>query len=209
MNADAFSEEFRDDNETPLSRLGSSKSLYALTGGEMDAAAVRTAVAAEFALAGRTFESWSADEANGDAAALFGDAAEDARGHRDVADPDFDAETDDPHEYPEYDVLGDLTGTVERVGGLYGRLVVAHTRAEQTVGFFVGDADPASSNDFRGIRDDLADSLDGALDVLVEVCDGDDDWSVARGAADAVVDAAYEDYVTTLEGMGVKPKNVC
>lgn len=209
MDADAFSAEFWDDNETPLSRLGSSKSLYALTGGEMDAAAVRTAVAAEFALAGRTFESWSADEANGDAAALFGDAAEDAREHRDVADPDFDPETDDPHEYPEYDVLADLTDTVERVGGLYGRLVVAHTRAEQTVGFFVGDADPASSNDFRGIRDDLAERLDDALDALGEVCDDDDDWSAARDAADRIVEVAYDDYVTTLESMGVKPKNVC
>ena len=209
MDADAFSSGFRDDNETPLSRLGSSKSLYALTGGEMDADAVRTAVAAEFARAGRTFESWSADEANGDAAALFGDVAEDARGHRDVADTEFDAEADDAHEYPEYDVLAELSGTVERVGGLYGRLVVAHTRAEQTVGFFVGDADPESSNDFREIRDDLAARLDDALDVLAEVCDGTEDWSAARDAADAVVEDAYDDYVATLESMGVKPKNVC
>ncbi|MFC6786718.1 transcription antitermination protein [Halobaculum halobium] len=209
MDADVFSDEFRADNETPLSRLGSSKSLYALTGGEMDAGAVRTAVAAEFALAGRAFESWSADEANGDAAALFGDVAEDARGHREVADADFDPETDDAHEYPEYDTLAGLTDTVERVGGAYGRLVVSHARAEQTVGFFVGDADPASSNDFRAIRDDLAERLADALDVLAEVCDGADDWAAARDAADAVVDDAYDDYVATLESMGVKPKNVC
>ena len=209
MDAATFSDGFRDDNETPLSRLGSSKSLYALTGGEMDADAVRTAVAAEFALAGRTFEAWSADEANGDAAALFGDVAEDAREHRDVADAGVDADADDPHDYPEYDRLGDLAGTVERAGGLYGRLVVAHTRAEQTVGFFVGDADPASSNDFRAIRDDLADRLDDALALLEAVCDGDDDWAAAREAADAVVEAAYDDYVETLESMGVKPKNVC
>ncbi|SHH43095.1 hypothetical protein [Halobaculum gomorrense] len=209
MDADAFSSEFRDDNETPLSRLGSSKSLYALAGGEMDAGPVRTAVAAEFALAARTFEAWSADEANGDAAALFGGVAEDAREHRDTADPEFDAETDDPHEYPEYDALDGLTGTVERVGGLYGRLVVAHTRAEQTVGFFVGDADPTSARDFRGVRDDLDERLDDALDALAEVCDDGDDWDAARDAADAVVDAAYDDYVATLESMGVKPKNVC
>lgn len=209
MDADLFSGEFRDDNETPLSRLGSSKSLYALAGGEMDAGPVRTAVAAELARAGRTFEAWSADEANGDAAALFGGVAEDARRHRDVADPEFDASAGDPREYPEYDVLDDLTGTAARVGGLYGRLVVAHTRAEQTVGFFVGDADPASASEFRGVRDDLDDRLDDALDVLAEVCDGDADWSAARDAADAVVDAAYDDYVATLESMGVKPKNVC
>ncbi|MFC7097168.1 transcription antitermination protein [Halobaculum marinum] len=209
MDAATFSDEFRDDNETPLSRLGSSKSLYALTGGEMDADAVRAAVAAEFALAGRTFEAWSAGEANGDAAALFGDVAEDARGHRDVADAGVDPEADDVHDYPEYDLLDDLDETVERAGGLYARLVVTHTRAEQTVGFFVGDADPASSNDFRGVRDDLSERLDDALDLLATVCDGDDDWTAAREAADAVVEAAYDDYVTTLESMGVKPKNVC
>ncbi|WP_435065266.1 transcription antitermination protein [Halobaculum sp. EA56] len=209
MDADAFSDGFRDDNETALSRLGSSKSLYALTGGEMDADAVRAAVAAEFALAGRTFESWSAGEANGDAAALFGDVAEDARGHRDVADADVDPDADDVHDYPEYDVLADLDDTVARAGGLYGRLVLAHTRTEQTVGFFVGDADPASSNEFRGIRDDLDGRLADALDLLSTVCDGDDDWAAARDAADAVVEAAYDDYVATLEGMGVKPKNVC
>ncbi|UIO99810.1 transcription antitermination protein [Halobaculum sp. CBA1158] len=211
MDAATFSREFRDDNETPLSRLGSSKSLYALTGGEMDAGAVRTAVAAEFALAGRTFESWSADEANGDAAALFGDVAEDAREHRDTADADVDPAGDDVHEYPEYDVLADLDATAERAGGLYGRLVLAHTRTEQTVGFFVGDADPASSNEFRAVRDDLDDRLDDALDLLASVCEGDDDgdWAAARDAADAVVDAAYDDYVETLESMGVKPKNVC
>ncbi|MFC7135766.1 transcription antitermination protein [Halobaculum litoreum] len=209
MDAATFSDEFRDDNETPLSRLGSSKSLYALTGGEMDADAVRAAVAAEFALAGRTFEAWSADEANGDAAALFGDVAEDARDHREVADPDADPADDALHDYPEYDGLAALDGTAERAGGLYGRLVVAHTRAEQTVGFFVGDADPASSNDFRGVRDDLAARLDDALALLEAVCDGDDDWASAREAADAVVETAYADYVETLESMGVKPKNVC
>ncbi|PSQ04995.1 transcription antitermination protein [Halobacteriales archaeon QS_6_71_20] len=209
MNADAFSEEFRDGNETPLSRLGSSKSLYALAGGEMDADAVRAAVAAEFALAGRRFESWSADEADGDAAALFGDVAEDARDHRDVADSDVDPEADGVHDYPEHDLLAELDDTVARAGGLYGRLVLAHTRAEQTVGFFVGDADPASSREFRDIRDDVADRLDDALDLLAALCDGDDDRAAAREAADAVVETAYDDYVETLEGMGVKPKNVC
>ncbi|WP_277554704.1 transcription antitermination protein [Halobaculum limi] len=209
MNAETFAEEFRDDNETPLSRLGSSKSLYALTGGEMDADAVRTAVAAEFARAARTFESWSADESNGDAAALFGGVAEDARGHRDTANADVDPNADGVHDYPEYDGLSNLDDTTERVGGAFGRLVVAHTRVKQTVGFFVGDADPTSAGDFRTIRDDISERLDEAHDVLDAVCETDEEWDAARAAADAVVDDAYDDYIATLESMGVKPKNVC
>ena len=208
MDGDTLLDEVRDAHETPLSRLGSSKSLYALTGGEMEADAVRTAVAAEAAAARETFESWSADEGSGDAAGLFGSVADDAREDRDsLAPAEFDP--DEARAFPEYEVLGDLTDTAARVGGLLARLVLAHTRAEQAVGFFVGDADPQTADEFRSYRDDLAARRDDALDLLDDVCESDGEWDAAREAADAVLEAAYDDYVETLESMGVKPKNVC
>ncbi|ESP87942.1 hypothetical protein [Candidatus Halobonum tyrrellensis] len=208
MDGDTLLDDVRDANETPLSRLGSSKSLYALTGGEMEAGAVRAAVAAEAAAARETFEAWSADEESGDAAGLFGSVADDARGHRDSLAPDgFDA--DEAHAFPEFDALADLTDTAARAGGLLARLVVARSRAEQAVGFFVGDADPQSASEFRSYRDDLAARLEAAVDLLDDVCESDGEWDAARDAADAVVEAAYDDYVETLESMGVKPKNVC
>ena len=56
-----------DDLETQLSRLGSSKWLYALTDGDMTGEAVRAAAAADAVAAAETFESW-ADDADDDAA---------------------------------------------------------------------------------------------------------------------------------------------
>ena len=208
MDADTLLSTLREDHETALSRLGSSKSLYALTGGEMAADAVRAAAAAEADVAAHTFEAWSADEASGDAAALFGAVAEDARDAREAVAPD-DFDPDGTHAFAEYDVLADLSSTPARVGGLLARCLLADTRAGQFVGFFVGDADPQGANEFRSYRDDLAERREDALDLLDDVCESDDDWDAAREAADAVVEAAYDDYVETLEGMGVKPKNVC
>jgi hypothetical protein len=80
---------------------------------------------------------------------------------------------------------------------------------EQMVGFFVGDADPTTANTFRELRGDVETQRDDAAELLADTCTDDDEWDRASEAADAVVEVAYDDYVETLEGMGVKPKNVC
>jgi len=66
MNAGDFLDRIRDDNETALSRLGSSKALYALTDGEMEGDAVLTAAADGAHAAAETLEDW-ADESAADA----------------------------------------------------------------------------------------------------------------------------------------------
>ncbi|MFC6725872.1 transcription antitermination protein, partial [Halobium palmae] len=81
--------------------------------------------------------------------------------------------------------------------------------ASQMVGFFVGDADTSTADTFRDVKDDLDAEIDEAVETLGEVCVRDEDWDAAREAASAVLEAAYDDYVETLEGMGVEPKNVC
>ncbi len=129
MNGDDLASELRDDNETEFSRLGSSKAMYALTGGEMD--------------------------------------------------------------------------------GELGRYLVVSEYASQMVGFFVGDADPMAANDFRDLRSELDAEHDRVVDTLDSACTTDDEWATARDAAEAVVEVAYDDYVETLESMGIKPKNVC
>ncbi|ELZ89717.1 hypothetical protein [Haloferax sulfurifontis] len=191
----------RDDHETPLSRLGSSKALYAVTGGEMDGDAVRAAAAAEAAAAADLFDWWADDEPNDEAAALFSDLADTARDHADTVDAEPDGSKPNV-----YDVLAEFETTDGRLGGALARALVSLKTVEQMVGFFVGDADPMAANDFRTLKSDLNDQLDAlgaAVSDLVE------DDAVAREAADAVVEAAYDEYVETLEGMGVKPKNVC
>ncbi|WP_424007394.1 transcription antitermination protein [Haloferax denitrificans] len=191
----------RDDHETPLSRLGSSKALYAVTGGEMDGDAVRAAAAAEAAAAADLFDWWADDEPNDEAAALFADLADTAREHADTVDAEPDGSKPNV-----YDVLAEFETTDGRLGGALARALVSLKTVEQMVGFFVGDADPMAANDFRTLKSDLNDQLD-TLDAAVSDLVEDD--AVAREAADAVVEAAYDEYVETLEGMGVKPKNVC
>jgi hypothetical protein len=193
----------RETEETPLSRLGSSKALYAATGGEMTADAVRAATATDAARAADLFAAW-ADETTGPAADAFADAAARAETHRDAvdADPGDDASA-------LYDHLVGLDGDVERAAGLLGRALVAGKRLEQTVGFFVGDADPRSADAMRDLRADLDAERADAVALLDAVCADESDWAAATAAATDVVGAAYDDYVERLEAMGVKPKNVC
>lgn len=145
----------RDDHETPLSRLGSSKALYAVTGGEMDGDAVRTAAASEAAAAADLFDWWADDEPNDEAAALFSDLADTAREHADAVDAEPDGSKPNV-----YDVLAEFETTDGRLGGALARALVSLKTVEQMVGFFVGDADPMAANDFRTLKSDLNDQLD-------------------------------------------------
>ncbi|WP_380680315.1 hypothetical protein [Salinigranum sp. GCM10025319] len=199
MNGQEFTDALRDAHETPLSRLGSSKWVYALTDGEMDGDSVKIAWTTEASAAHETFAAW-ADDADGDAADVFGDAAETL-----ANDGSGDAGTTPPT----YETLADLGGTTERAGGLLAWTLVTEKTLAQMVGFFVGDADPATANTFRGYRSDVEELRAAAVDLLDAVCDDDADWDAARAAADRVIEAAYDDYVETLESMGIKPKNVC
>lgn len=196
MDAETFDTELREAHETPLSRLGSSKSLYALTGGEMAADAVRGAVAREATLAGETFDGWRDDRP------LFATLAEGADERAAVGEPV-------EREFPELTRLGEAATPPARLGGTHARFLLADTRLGQVVGFFVGDADPQGASEFREVREAVSADAQRVADTLESVCETDDDWANARAAADAVIEAAYDDYVETLEGLGVKPKNVC
>ncbi len=206
MDGDTFVDRLRANHDTELSRLGSSKALYALTGGEMDGPTVRGAAATDAAAAAETFAAW-AEDADGPAAERFAAAAETAAAQRDDVAPD-EAAVGDPR--PLYETLGGFEDAPERAGGLVARHVVVGAYAGQFVGFFVGNADPTTASEFRSFREAVEDELDAAVDLLETVCDDDDaEWERASDAARAVLAAAYDDYVETLEGMGVKPKNVC
>ncbi len=206
MDPDSFLANLRADHETALSRLSSSKALYAHTRGEMEGTAVRRAVADEAAVLADLLESWVASTESGEAATVFAEIAEEARDHRDTLGP---SDHDPPERLSRYAPLAEYETTSARAGGLLGRCLIAIASAEQAVGFFVGDADPTAANEFRSYRDDLESQLDDVLDLLGEVCGSTETQEAARSGADAVIEAAYEDYIETLESMGVKPKNVC
>ncbi|MGQ4556514.1 transcription antitermination protein [Halobellus sp. GM3] len=207
MNGNDLEAALRDDHETAFSRLGSSKAMYALTDGEMDGDRIRAAAANDALALAAVLDEWTSETADqsGDETTLFADLAEGAR-ERAADVVDDPALADEPLMYG---ALSTFESAPARLGGLLGRSLVALEHARQMVGFFVGDADPTAANEFRSIRSDLESERDRIVDALEDGCQGGDDWDAARDAADAVIDAAYDDYVETLESLGIKPKNVC
>jgi hypothetical protein len=206
MSTEDILEQVQAAHETQLSRLGSSKWVYALTEGEMTADSVLHAAAEEAAHAADAFDEWSASAEDGSAASLFGSVADDARRQYETVAPDGHEQGSPP---PMYETLAAIEGTVARAGALLGRTLVTTKTLEQMVGFFVGDADPQTADTFRGLRDDVRDQRDAALELIDEVCVDEADREVVEAAAAEVIQSAYEDYVETLESMGIKPKNVC
>ncbi|MGM0605173.1 MAG: rubrerythrin family protein [Halobacteriota archaeon] len=212
MNPTTLLDDVTTANSTALSRLGSSKALYAETNGELDAERVRHAAAIAEDAARETFQAWASDESNADAAEAFETIAEQEADHYETVaesleSPPSAAAVDD---VPAVQLaLRDLDGTIERVGGLMGRCLVAKKSKEQYTGYFVGDADPQTAQLFRELGADVDDQLDRTLELLGAVCVTDAEYERAGAAATAAIQAAYEAYTDTLESMGVNPKPVC
>jgi rubrerythrin len=209
MPVDDFVERVRDDNQTALSRLGSSKALYADTGGEMEEASVLRAAAVAERAAHETFASW-ADDAAAAAADAFRETAEEERDHYERVLGELDDDDVAVEELPAVQAyLRGLDDDVERAGGFLGRTLAAEKSKEQLVGFFVGQADPQTSQLFRDLGADLDDQLERAVSLLESLCEDDEDRERALTAASEAIEAAYDEYTERLEGMGVNPKPVC
>ncbi|MUV89353.1 rubrerythrin family protein [Halapricum sp. CBA1109] len=206
MTADDFVETLRSEYQTSLSRLGSSKSLYADTAGEMDPAAVTAAALADERAAAETFDAWATDT-EGPLSEAFADAASLARDHAETLAGETEADVPDAPAI--YAVLAEHSTAVERLGGVVGRSLVVEQKTTQRTGFFTGQADPQTAQTFRGFGEDVEAQLEQAVDLLAGQCAGEDDWAAAEAAASEVIEEAYDEYVETLEGMGVNPKDVC
>ncbi len=205
-----FVERIESENQTELSRLGSSKSLYAATEGEIDVEPVLRATAdAEYA-AWQTFESWAESEEDDRAREVFEATAAEEEGHYETVVDELGGDHDSEGTPPAlHDYLRGLEDTPERLGGLVGRTLASDRSKSQVVGFFVGDADPQTATLFREFGDDLDDQMERALDALDAVCTDEDARERAAEAATGAIEAAYEEYVEVLEGMGANPKPVC
>jgi len=208
MDASDFTDTVRAETKTELSRLGSSKSLYADTGGEMNETSVLTAAADTFGAAADCFETWADDEHEATAADRFETAAESERDHYETVLDEL-GEYDGGDSPALYGTLADYETTVARLGGLVAHAVVLDKRIDQLTGFFVGQASPQTSQVFRSMGDDVGATETAAVETLAAVCDGDDDWDAALDAATGAVEVAYEEYFETLEALGVNPKPVC
>lgn len=207
MDAAEFTDAVRAETKTELSRLGSSKSLYADTEGEMDEGPVLTAIADHLHHAAEVFETW-ADEESGAAADLFADLAHTVgESYETVADEHGDYEPGASPAIAEF--LQSLDATAERVAGTVGWAMVVENKVGQAVGFFVGQASPQTASTFREVRSGIDDAIDAGAETLTAVCEGDDDWDQAETAATGAIETAYDEYFETLEALGVNPKPVC
>ena len=204
-----FVDAVRTDNKTALSRLGSSKALYADTEGAMDPAEVlRAAATAEFH-ARKTFETWADSERHDGARDVFETTAAEEGDHYGLVAERLDGDHE-PGETPAIqEFLRAQTDTVGRAGAFLGRTIATDESKSQLVGFFVGQADTKGADLFREIGADVDDQLERGRDLVGAVCEEDADWERAREAASGSIQAAYDEYTATLEGMGVNPKPVC
>ncbi|WP_460921118.1 rubrerythrin family protein [Salinarchaeum chitinilyticum] len=209
MEATDVRDAVQEQKATELSRLGSSKSLYAATGGEMESDAVLAAAADAKRATAAVFESWADDEENDQARDAFEATATEASDHADTIAAELDDYQAGETEPPLVAHLREIGGTVPRAGAYLGHALVADERASQYVGFFVGNADPQTASLFRDVRGDLEEQNGRALELLDAVCENEDDWDTAKAAALEAVQIAYEGHVAQLEELGVDPKPVC
>ncbi|WP_332897536.1 rubrerythrin family protein [Haladaptatus sp. CMSO5] len=209
MTPEDFLDTVREENKTPLSRLGSSKALYADTHGELDKIPVLKAAATAEHAAAETFEAWADSEEADTARAVFEAAAADEYDHYEqVVGKLGDADVGDRVPAIQ-DYLRDLDESIPRLGGFCGRVLAARASKKQLVGFFVGKADPKTSQLFRDLASDLDDQEEQAVAALGDLCETEEDWALALDAASEALQAAYGEYTDALESMGVNPKPVC
>lgn len=209
MDRDSFVEHVEDESATELARLGSPKLLVALTDADLDPETVVETAAARSAAMRDVFEAWAAEETDDWVARFFESAAAVRSSIVDDLTADLDGGVPDPASNPTFDRLWELSTTVERAGGLVGWALVADREFGQYVSFFVNEAAPATTDEFRDLRTGVRNIREDALDVLAAACDSADDWTRASDAAESVVRAAYDDYASTLAAMGLDPKPVC
>ncbi len=202
MDAQAILDHLEDEFETELSRLGSSKAMYAVTDGEMDTESVLDAMADRAIAAAETFERW-ADTTDGpmaeryeEVAATLQDQAERMAAHGEEVTPE-----DRPT--PLEDRLRDIETDAERFAGFVAWAEVTDRTLSQAVGFFVGNADTQAANLFRDFRSEI----EGVTEKIGEA--SQDEAAPMKETAGEAVQTAYRYYVETLEAMGIKVKPVC
>jgi hypothetical protein len=210
MDGTELVEAVRESKATALERLGKEKALIAATGADLSDHAVLRAAAASERRAQRTFGAWAEREPEDAAREVFERIAATEADHYDRIVERLDESPPDPEPDPLHASLRGIERTVERVGaGLVGRPMASERTLLQVVNFFINEADDATADLFRDLREETREMPEEGGVLLGELRSGDDDWVLARKAAEDAIGVAYDDYAETLEGMGLDPKPVC
>ncbi|MFB6084871.1 MAG: hypothetical protein ABEJ94_11580 [Halorientalis sp.] len=207
MDEQQFLDRVRDGERTALERLGSDKALLAATGADLDTDTVLRVLAATELFHADAFRRWAEETDDERAVEAFETAAETASDHADRLDADLDAVPDGSGVETG---VGGRDGDRERAAaGLVGASLVLDRVLLQAVNFFVNEADERRADLIREVRSAIEDRRDAGLALLADSCASDDEWERAVAAAEDAIAAAYDDYVATLEGLGIDPKPVC
>lgn len=190
---DSIEARVRAEAATELERLASDRGLIALTDADLSAATIRTRLAGVLAGLADVYAEWGDD--------TFEEPAETAT---ELADGIVPEPAEPASDHPLVAHLRTLDGHAERVGaGLVGAPLVVDGWTLQGVSFFVNEPDERAADEFRTVRsglDELAERGESEI--------GDDRETGAEAALDLVA-VAYDDYVETLDGLGLDPKTVC
>ena len=209
MGSDSFLEAVESATETALGRLASSKSLIALTDASLDRGSVMVVAAGRERAAAEAYGGWS-ESADDPAGSTFADVAARHRSNLEsILDLHDESEAPAASTDPMHASLANAESDLERAAMLVGRSLVEERVAKQFVGFFINEADQVAADRFRAVRESMNTSRDDGLELLSTLCESDDDWNRAVDMTTATIQAAYDQYVDTLEGMGVNPKPVC
>lgn len=214
MDADSFTETVETASQTQLDRIGSSKLLVALTDADLSEGAVLRVAADSEAAAAEVFDSWTADATSDTLRAAHAAMAGQERDHLDrvlAALDDTDGAGYDPGEGGAiHEHLHGLDDPIERLAaGYVGRGLLARRTHTQLVSFFVNEQDTERAALFRELKTETMAQVEQGSDLLAEHCEDESDWQRAQDAAESIIQVAYDEYVASLEGLGINPKSVC
>lgn len=191
----------RADHETELAGLGTSKALFALTDGAVDAATVHAVAIRELTAAESTFDAWASNESDELAADLFEMAAARVAEHRQA----ISQAASNTATVERWSESPSFSTTPGRLGGLFGWTLATEATADQIVNFFIGATDPEMAETYRDFRTDVKQLQDLTATTIADICVSDEAWSTAQQAASTVIGTADEAYRQRLERLDVDP----
>jgi hypothetical protein len=210
MDADAFRERVVADKQTQLDRLGSGKLLVGLTGGDLRRESVLALATNSEHAARETFEGWAAEESDPDARAAFEDVAAQEADHYERVQALLDDDVEPAGGGVLHSYLRAREDTVDRVAaGMVGRPLYSVRAYTQMVSFFVNEADGATADELRALKEDTEATLERGCELLATRCTDDATAEGAVGTAAYTVQLVYDDYADALAELGLNAKSVC
>ena len=203
MDAAALRATLEADYADALDRLGSADLPVALSGGDVDPAALLAAAADSEYAARETFREWVADAADPSLASTFEAVAEQEADHfQRVRSFIADDTTHDPDRSgPMHAYLRGRSTPIQRIaGGMVGRTLVSLRTHDRLIACFEASGERDRAALFRDLRAETAACLDDGLAELDARADSDD-WAVAEAVAGYTIRLAADDLDDALHGL--------